>query len=145
MRGVFCFYYNLILDCYKLKRDKNDIMLSYYISQSNEFVVRTESTGSGSTVSLDLYDMLTHTTSSYDLSGSYSFNAYENILTFSQSLEGVTRTAAEYLATLTDSVSGSIWNGSIQVYASQSVDKTVYQTQNDGYVSYETDNEYIVL
>jgi hypothetical protein len=120
-------------------------MLSYYISQSNEFVVRTEATGSGSTVSLDLYDMLTHTTSSYDLSGSYSFNPYENILTFSQSLEGTTRTAAEYLATLTDSVSGSIWRGSIQVYASQSVDKTVYTTQNDGYVSYETDNDYIVL
>jgi hypothetical protein len=120
-------------------------MLSYYISQSNEFVVRTETTGSGSTVSLDLYDMLTHETSSYDLSGQYTFNPYENILTFSQSLEGVTRTAAEYLATLTDSVSGSIWRGSIQVYASQSVDKTVYQTQNDGYVSYETDNEYIVL
>ena len=120
-------------------------MLSYYISQSNEFVVRTENTGSGSTITLDLYDMMTHETSSYDLSGSYSFNPYENILTFSQSLEGSVRTAQEFLATLTDSVSGSIWRGSIQVYASQSIDKTVYTTQNDGYVSYETDNDYIVL
>ena len=120
-------------------------MLSYYISQSNEFVVRTENTGSGSTITLDLYDMMTNTTSSYDLSGSYSFNPYENILTFSQSLEGSVSTAQEFLATLTDTVSGSIWRGSIQVYASQSIDKTVYNTQNDGYVSYETDNDYIVL
>lgn len=120
-------------------------MLSYYISQSNEFVVRTEATGSGSTITLDLYDMLQHTTSSYDLSGSYTFNPYENILTFSQSLEGSVRTAQEFLATINDSVSGSIWRGSIQVYSSQSVDKTVYTTQNDGYVSYETDNDYIVL
>jgi hypothetical protein len=120
-------------------------MLSYYISQSNEFVVRTEATGSGSTITLDLYDMLQLTTSSYDLSGSYSFNPYENILTFSQSLEGSTRIAQEYLATITDSVSGSIWRGSIQVYGDQTIDKTVYTTQNDGYVSYETDNEYIVL
>lgn len=119
-------------------------MLSYYISQSNEFVVRTESTGSGSTVSLDLYDMLELTTSSYDLSGSYTFNPYENILTFSQSLSDV-RTGQEFLAEINDSISGSIWRGSIQVYSSQSVDKTVYTTQNDGYVSHETDNEYIVL
>ena len=118
-------------------------MLSYYIDQPNEFVIRTEATGSGSSVSLDLYDMLTLTTSSYDLSGSYTFNPYENILTFSQSLD--VRTGQEFLATLTDSVSGSIWRGSIQVYSSQSIDKTVYNTQNDGYVSYETDNEYIVL
>jgi len=119
-------------------------MLSYYIDQPNEFVVRTLTTGSGSTVSLDLYDMLTLTTSSYDLSGSYTFNPYENILTFSQSLSDL-RVGQEFLATLTDSVSGSIWRGSVQVYASQSIDKTVYTTQNDGYVSYETDNEYIVL
>jgi len=144
VRGVFCFYYNLILDCYKLKRDKNDIMLSYYISNTNEFVVRTQTTGSGSTLSLDLYDMLTLTTSSYDLSGKHTFNAYENILTFSQSIAD-TRVGQEFLVDINDSVSGSIWRGSLQVYASQSIDKTEYTTQNDGYVSYETDNEYIVL
>ena len=118
-------------------------MLSYYIDNTNEFVIRTQDTGSG-TLSLDLYDMLELTTSSYNLSGSYTFNPYENILTFSQSLDDL-RTAQEFLAEIKDSVSGSIWRGSIQVYASQSVDKTVYNTQNDGYVSYETDNEYIVL
>ena len=119
-------------------------MLSYYIDKNNEFVIRTESTGSGSTITLDLYDMLELTTSSYDLTNQYTFNPYENILTFSQSLSDL-RTGQEFLAEINDSVSGSIWRGSIQVYASQSVDKTVYNTQNDGYVSYETDNEYIVL
>tara|TARA_R110002167_G_scaffold117492_2_gene293494 strand:- start:768 stop:1034 length:267 start_codon:yes stop_codon:yes gene_type:complete len=88
--------------------------------------------------------MLTQTTSSYDLSGSYTFTPYENILQFSQSLENIVSTGQEFYADIQD-VSGSIWRGTIQVYASQSIDKTVYKNQNDGYISNVTDNEYIVL
>jgi hypothetical protein len=137
-----------------LKRDKTKIMLSYYISQSNEFVVRTEDSASSQgdsgsyELTLELYNLYTHATSSYDLSGSFTFNPYENILTYSQSLEGNTSTGDEYL-TKVISTSGSnqleIWRGSMQVYASQSIDKTIYKTQNDGYVSNQTDNDYIVL
>lgn len=121
-------------------------MLSYYISQSNQFVVRTENTGSGSTnVTLHLDDMLTHETSSYELSGSYTFEEYENILTFSHSLDGDVYVGQEFLVSLIDEVSGSIWRGSMQVYKDQTVDKSVYRTQNDGYISNESDNDYIVL
>lgn len=118
-------------------------MLSYFISQSNEFVVRTEETSS-SDLTLHTEDLLTHVTASYDLSGSYTFEGYENILTFSQSLEGTVILGAQYRLTVSD-VSGSIWRGAMEVFASQSIDKSIYRTQNDGYVSNVTDNDYIVL
>jgi len=120
-------------------------MLSYYISQSNEFVVRTRNTGSNDSFTLKLEDMLTYQTSSYSLSGSYSFNPYENIFTFSQSLEGVVETGQEFLVEISGSNSGSIYYGSLQVFGSQSIDKPNYVTQNDKFVSNVTDNEYIVL
>ena len=68
-----------------------------------------------------------------------------NIFTFSQSLENVAYTGQEFLVDISGSVSGSIFRGSMQVYASQSIDKPVYTTQNDKFVSEPTDNEYIVL
>ena len=128
-------------------------MLSYYISQSNEFTVRCQDTASlvisGSDVSEDmtlvLQDMLTYSSSYYDLSGSYTFNPYENILTFSQSLEGMVRNAQEFRVHLSGSTSGSVYNGTMQVYASQSVDETVYLTQNEEFISNTTDNDYIVI
>jgi hypothetical protein len=52
----------------------------------------------------------------------------------------------EYRATLINSGSlTSIWNGSIQVYASQSTDKTVYENQNTQYVSHISENRYIIM
>jgi|TARA_R110000823_G_scaffold158891_1_gene289733 hypothetical protein len=128
-------------------------MLSYYISQSNEFVIRTENTQSigpeftsSEDLTLVLDDMLTHTITTYPLpTSSYDWNPYENIFTFSQSLENVVRTGQEFLVDVSGSISGSIFRGSMQVYASQSIDKVVYTTQNDKFVSNVTDNEYIVL
>ena len=121
-------------------------MLSYYISQSNEFVIRTRNTGSNDVFTLKLEDLLTYQTSSYTIpTSSYNFNPYENIFTFSQSLEGNVSVGQEFLVEISGSNSGSIYFGSMQVYSSQSVDKPVYVTQNDGYVSNVTDNDYIVL
>lgn len=128
-------------------------MLSYYISQSNEFVVRTQDTASlvvsGSDIAEDmtlvLQDMMTYSSSYYDLSGSYTFNPYENILTFSQSLEGSVRDAQEFRVHLSGSVSGSVYSGTMQVFASQSIDKVVYLTQNEEFISNTTDNDYIVI
>jgi len=121
-------------------------MLSYYISQSNEFVIRTRDTGSNDTFTLKMEDMLTLSKSSYLLpTSSYNYNPYESILTFSQSLEGVVETGQEFRIEISGSNSGSIYFGSLQVFGSQSIDKPVYTTQNTGYVSNVTDNEYIVL
>ena len=128
-------------------------MLSYYISQSNEFVVRTQDTASvvisGSDITEDmtlvLQDMMTYSSSYYPLSGSYTFNPYENVFTFSQSLEGHVRDAQEFIVHLSGSVSGSVYSGTMQVYASQSIDKVVYTTQNEEFISNTTDNDYIVI
>lgn len=116
-------------------------MLSYFISASNEFVVRTENTAS-SDLTLNVENLFTNTTSSHDLSGSYTFQAYENILTFSQSLD--VEPGQQYRITVTDD-SGSIYRGAMEVFSSQSIDKTTYTTQRDGYVSNVSDNDYIVL
>ncbi len=125
-------------------------MLSYYISQSNEFVVRTQDTASlnvsgSEDMTLVLEDMMTYSSSYYNLSGSYTFNPYENILTFSQSLEGSVRDAQEFRVHLSGSVSGSVYSGTMQVFASQSIDKVVYLTQNEEFISNTTDNDYIVI
>jgi hypothetical protein len=128
-------------------------MLSYYISQSNEFTVRTQDTASlvvsGSDIAEDmtlvLEDMMTYSQSFYPLSGSYTFNVYENVFTFSQSLEGNVRDAQEFRVHLSGSVSGSVYSGTMQVYASQSIDKVVYLTQNEEFISNTTDNDYIVI
>ncbi len=125
-------------------------MLSYYISQSNEFTVRTQDTASlnvsgSEDMTLVLQDMMTYSSSYYNLSGSYTFNPYENILTFSQSLEGSVRDAQEFRVHLSGSVSGSVYSGTMQVFASQSIDKVVYLTQNEEFISNTTDNDYIVI
>jgi hypothetical protein len=107
-------------------------MLSYYISQSNEFVIRTENTQSigpdftsSEDLTLVLDDLLTHTETSFPLSQyQYDWNPYENIFTFSQSLENVVYTGQEFLVDISGSVSGSIFRGSMQVYASQSIHYT---------------------
>jgi len=139
-----------MLVCYS---SKSLDMLSYYISQSNEFVVRTQNTASlnvsgSEDMTLVLEDMMTYSSSYYNLSGSYTYNPYESILTFSQSLEGSVNTGDEFIVHLSGSVSGSIYSGTMQVYASQSVDnddKTVYITQNEEFISNTTDNQYIVI
>jgi len=118
-------------------------MLTYFISQSNGFVIRTEDVSSNE-LSLELQDLYTKQTSSFDLSGSYTFNPYENILTFTASLDNSVSTGQQYRAIITDN-SLPIWRGAIEVFKSQSVDKSQYKTQRTGFISQETDNDYIVL
>ena len=69
-----------MLSCYS---SKSLDMLSYYISQSNEFEVRTQDTASviisgsdsgSEDMTLILEDMMTYSSSFYNLSGSYTFN-----------------------------------------------------------------------
>ena len=75
----------------------------------------------------------------------YTYNAYESMLSFIASLDAYV--GDEYRAYISDGTS-SIWNGSIQVYTSQSVDKANYENQiplEQVYKSNLTDNEYIIL
>jgi hypothetical protein len=123
-------------------------MQAFFLSGSNILTIRTSPTGSG-VLKLNLQDMYTlvNTTSSIS---SYTYNAYESLLSFTASAKTLVSASIgdEYRATITDSVSGSIWNGSIQVYQSQSINKPEYENQipiERIYVSNVTDNEYIIL
>jgi hypothetical protein len=123
-------------------------MLAYFISGSNYYSIRTEPTGS-SNLKLYLQDMYTlqNTTSSISASGRpYTYQPYESILNWTASISSAI-VGEQYRAYISDGTS-SIWHGSISVFASQSIDKPVYQSQlgvEEVYVSNVTDNEYIIL
>jgi hypothetical protein len=118
-------------------------MQSYYISGSNVFTFRTTQTGS-SDLTLNLEDMLTLSTSSLSIQN-YTFDAEQQILQFTASLTAYV--GDEFRATIVDSCSNKLWNGTIQCYASQSIDKPVYKNQNTSgsFISNDTANEYIIL
>lgn len=118
-------------------------MQSYYISGSNVFTFRTKPTGS-SDLTLYLEDMFTLTTSSVAISG-YTFNPEQSILQFTASLTA--SVGDEYRAHIKDSCNNNLWDGTIQVYASQSINKPEYRNQNTSgsYISSDSSNEYIIL
>lgn len=115
-------------------------MLSYYISQSNSYTIRTQDTSSNEfTMSLQDMYQLTNITASLI---SASFTPYENLFAFTASISS-SIVGGEYRAKLYNSGSTEpIWHGSIQVYGSQSVDKSDYETQITQYISHESPNEY---
>jgi hypothetical protein len=121
-------------------------MLAYYTSASNFIVLRTQQIVNPNAVTMSLENMYTldNTTGSV-LTPQY--NPYESLLYFTASIASAS-IGDEYRATIIDTASGSIWNGSIQVYQSQSIDKPVYKNQiplEGIYISNVTDNEYIIL
>lgn len=118
-------------------------MQSYYISGSNVFTFRTFQTGSGD-LTLNLENMLTLSTSSVSLS-SFTFDAEQQILAFTASLTA--SVGDEFRAYIVDSCDNQLWDGTIQAYASQSIDKPNYTNQNTtgSFISNMTSNEYIIL
>ena len=123
-------------------------MLTFYSSGSNVWTFRVQPTGS-SNLTLYLQDMLTLVNSSASLAN-YTYDPYESKLQFTASQVSTLVSASvgdQYRAYLSDTTC-SIWNGSVQVLHSQSIDKANYVNQipvNDVYVSNVTDNEYIIL
>jgi len=116
-------------------------MLTYFISGSNGYTLRTnQTTGSAFTLSLQDMTRLTNTTASLS---NISYNKCESMLSFTASISGAI-VGEEYRATLT-SGNNTLWNGSIQAYMSQSVTKPEYNTQNDGFISHPSSNEYVII
>ena len=116
-------------------------MLTYYLSGSNGYTIRTEVTGSN-TFTMSLQDMTTQVNSTASLSN-ISYNGYESLLSFTASLAS-TITGEEYRATIINGTK-EIWHGSLQVFRPQTGDKANYLNQNDGYVSNVSTNEYIIM
>jgi hypothetical protein len=118
-------------------------MLSYYLNNTNSYTIRTENTSSNQ-YTMSLQDMVTQTNTTASLVSS-SFTSYENLLAFTASISGA-YTGQEFRVKILNSGSSEpIWFGSLQVYQSQSVDKAVYKTQNDQYISHQSTNEYIIM
>ena len=116
-------------------------MLAYYISQSNNFLFRTEPTSSTEfTMSLQNMTTLVNQTGSIS---NLSYTPYESFVSFSLDISG-SQVGEEYRATLINSGS-TIWHGSVQVFASQSVDKTDYENQITQFISHTSENKYIIM
>lgn len=121
-------------------------MLAYYISQSNEYTFRTQPTASNS-FTMSLQDMTTQYNFTASISG-LTYQPYESFVSFSINNISGAIVGEEYRAVLYNGVaSGSvdIWHGTIQVYASQSTDKAVYENQNTQYISHQSENLYIIM
>jgi hypothetical protein len=102
-------------------------MLTYIISGSNYYVIRTTSNTSADVI-LKLQNMTTQENITASLS-QVSVDPYESILSFTASISDVV-SGNEYRGEIW--ISGSqepIWNGSFQVLTSQSIDKTSYVNQ----------------
>lgn len=117
-------------------------MQSYYLSGSNEVVIRVESTTSD-TFTLNLQNMETLLNTTQSLSAEYTSS--ESILKFTADISGAYE-GAEYRAYITDGDSNNIWNGTFGVFESASVDKSSYVNQlSDDFKSNVTTNEYIIF
>jgi len=118
-------------------------MLAYYISQSNAYTFRTEVTSSNQ-YTMSLQDMYTLQNSTMSMA-SMSYTPYESFVSFTGSISS-SIVGGEYRATLINSGSTEpIWNGTFQVYASQSIDKSVYENQIPPVISHASENKYIIL
>ena len=115
-------------------------MLSYYLNNTNSYTIRTENTASNQ-YTMSLQDMITQTNTPASLVSS-SFTSYENLLAFTASINDVI-VGDEFRSTIFNG-SDIIWNGSLQVFASQSEDKTVYENKNTQYISHTSENQYII-
>lgn len=116
-------------------------MISYFITGSNNYTFRTEDINSGSALTLQLENMYTLANTSQSITN-YSFNEYENILSFTASISGAI-VGDEWRAYIVSGTT-SVWHGSIQVYSTES-NNTTYTNQNNQYISHITDNEYIIM
>jgi hypothetical protein len=133
-------------------------MLTYYIGDYNTFKVRTAQIPvSASLLLMELQDMQTLKNTSFFVmdkgNATWNYDPCESIATLTFNLaintQGFT-TGSEYRISLTPFISGSgytapVYHGSLQAFMSQSVNKPVYKTQNDGFISHTSENEYIIF
>jgi len=118
-------------------------MLSYHVSQSNSYTIRTEPTASNS-FTMSLQDMFGLNNLTASLSG-ITYQPYESMLGFTASISG-SIIGSEYRAVIYNGDT-SIWHGSIQVYKSSSlsIPPSDYETQNTQYISHTSENKYVIL
>ena len=94
---------------------------------------------------MSLQDMYTLENLPMSMSG-ITYEPYESYIGFTGSISA-SIAGGEYRATLYNSGAAStgIWNGSIQVYKSSSVEKSEYENQIPPVTSHASENRYIIL
>jgi hypothetical protein len=118
-------------------------MLAYYLDNSNNYTIRTQDTASiTNSFTMSFQDMYTLTNATMSLS-SGSFTAYENLYAFTGSISGAY--TGQGLRMVLFNGTTEIWNGSLEVFQSQSYDKSTYKTQITNYKSHVSTNEYIIM
>lgn len=117
-------------------------MLTYFISGSNGYTIRTSQTTS-TAFTMSLQDMLKQTNSTASIT-SISYNECESMVSFTASISNV-NIGDEFRATLTNGIT-DLWNGSIQVFASQSINKPAYVNQipvDEEFISRDSSNTFV--
>jgi len=119
-------------------------MLTYFIPGGNGYTIRTSQTTS-TAFTMSLQDMLTQVNSTASIV-SASYSPCESIASFTASIANA-YIGQEFRVRLSNGID-DIWNGSLQVFASQSPAKAEYinQIPLDGdVISFDSGNEYIIL
>lgn len=118
-------------------------MLAYYLDNSNNYTIRTQDTASlTSPFTMSYQDMYTLKNGTIQLT-SGSFTSYENLYAFTGSISGAY--SGQGLRLVLFNGETEIWNGSLEVFQSQSYDKSTYKTQITNYKSHVSTNEYIIM
>lgn len=118
-------------------------MLAYYIDNNNNYTIRTQNTASlNNPFTMSYNDMYTNVYGTLELTGSV-FTSYENLFAFTASLSGA-YSGQDLRLTLYNGTT-EIWNGSMEVFQSQSYEKPTYKTQITNYKSHVSNNEYIIM
>lgn len=116
-------------------------MQSYYLSGSNQNVFRIEQTTSP-TFTMYYENMTTLVDTTQSLSAEYTSS--ESLIKFEANISGALG-GEQYRAYIKDGDGAEVWNGTYQVIASASLDKSDYVNQITGeYKSNVTTNEYII-
>ena len=119
-------------------------MLTYFIPGGNGYTIRTSQT-TATAFTMSLQDMLTQVNSTASIV-SASYSPCESIASFTASIANA-YIGQEFRVILSNGAT-DIWNGSLQVFASQSPAKAEYINQiplDDDVISFNSGNEYIIL
>ena len=134
-------------------------MLTYFLPEFNSYQIRTKQLPSGSNfLRVDIQNMLTNDSYSFlNSPGQWSYNECESIVSvsFNLAIASNAKVGDEFRMFLTPAITSSttpftyldpVWHGSLQVFASQSVDKPSYVNQipvDEEFKSRQSDNEFV--
>ena len=118
-------------------------MLTYNISQSNDYAIRTDVTAS-QFFTMRMQNMYTLENTTMSLS-SISYDGYESLLQFTGSIESASVSSEYRLELINTGLVDPIWNGSLQIFLSESTDKSVYENKIPPVISHNSENRYVII